>query len=92
MVMISLSFCRCVQKSNHKNSDNHDNDVVICLFTDSGHSTLRDLNDATDDTEIDSVSVQSEIRRGRQHKRVHPSLREQEEDVSIQYIYFLISI
>ncbi|CAG5134148.1 unnamed protein product [Candidula unifasciata] len=51
---------------------------------DSGHSTLRDLNDATDDTEIDSISVQSEIRRGRQHKKAHPSLREQEEDLDSQ--------
>ena len=40
------------------------------MFSDSGHSTLRDLNDINDDTEIDSISVQSDrVRRSRRHKK-----------------------
>ncbi|KAK3767401.1 hypothetical protein RRG08_017626 [Elysia crispata] len=54
---------------------------------DSGHSTLRDLNDVTevnDDTELDSISIQSDLRRGRRHKRhrTHLKAPEEEEDDS----------
>ncbi|XP_059155529.1 ras and EF-hand domain-containing protein-like isoform X2 [Physella acuta] len=55
-------------------------DHPVLLSPDSGHSTLRDLNDANDDTELDSVSVQSDIRRSRRHKRLRTGLRVQEEE------------
>ncbi|GFS09767.1 Ras and EF-hand domain-containing protein homolog [Elysia marginata] len=58
------------------------------LSPDSGHSTLRDLNDVTevnDDTELDSISIQSDLRRGRRHKRhraANLKAPEEEEDDS----------
>ncbi|XP_012934807.2 ras and EF-hand domain-containing protein [Aplysia californica] len=71
---------------NHIESCDDDNiaedlgDQHVFLSPDSGHSTLRDLNDINDDTEIDSVSVQSDVRRSRRHKRLRPSVRVPEED------------
>ncbi|CAL1534753.1 unnamed protein product [Lymnaea stagnalis] len=47
---------------------------------DSGHSTMRDINDINDDTELDSVSVQSDMRRSRRHKRLRTGMRVQEEE------------
>ncbi|KAH9518740.1 hypothetical protein Btru_006126, partial [Bulinus truncatus] len=55
-------------------------DHPVLLSPDSGHSTMRDMNDVNDDTEIDSVSVQSDLRRSRRHKRLRTGMRVQEEE------------
>lgn len=54
---------------------------LLFLIADSGHSTMRDMNDVNDDTELDSVSVQSDMRRSRRHKRLRTGMRVQEEEV-----------
>ncbi|XP_055899960.1 ras and EF-hand domain-containing protein homolog isoform X1 [Biomphalaria glabrata] len=55
-------------------------DHPVLLSPDSGHSTMRDMNDVNDDTELDSVSVQSDMRRSRRHKRLRTGMRVQEEE------------
>ncbi|XP_055899971.1 ras and EF-hand domain-containing protein-like isoform X8 [Biomphalaria glabrata] len=55
-------------------------DDNIAEDLDSGHSTMRDMNDVNDDTELDSVSVQSDMRRSRRHKRLRTGMRVQEEE------------